>query len=41
MSEGKYRRDAFPDLTFEAQISLTELCTFLMELGNLCTLGRQ
>lgn len=38
---GAYRRDAFPDLTFEAQIGLTELGAFLAELANLCALYKQ
>lgn len=38
---GAYRRDAFPDLTFEAQIGLTQLCTFLTQLGNICALCKQ
>ncbi len=33
-----YRRDSFPDLTFEAQTGLTQLGTFLTQFGNLCAL---
>jgi hypothetical protein len=39
--EDAYRRDAFPDLTFEAKIGLTQLGAFLTELANLCTLYKQ
>lgn len=38
---GAYRRNAFPDLTFETQIGLTELGAFMTELGNLCALYKQ
>ena len=41
MGMGAYRRDAFPDLTFEAQIGLTQLSTFLTQLGNICALCKQ